>query len=141
MPTDYTDLAESLALAKERAKDAAATEDAIMTDFLTISAGTLSGTTYYRPYYTAALWLEQNPPDQTLLESEGTKFTNLEPVIRSLFLLQAGLDKSLGLTIPEGMESPPPGSKYDVGTSTSSVVTLNPIWRQDPTACLDYYPH
>lgn len=101
----YTVLAEALARAKERS-GAADTDNAYLTEILTLSAGTAAGTTYYRPFYCAAKWLEQNLSAQTLKKArEGVEFTGLAKPIESLLALQAAYDKALGLTIPEGFEA------------------------------------
>lgn len=113
----YTDLAAALTRAKERS-GASAADDLYLTEILTLSAGVdPAGVTQYRPYYCAAKWIEQSRGDQTLTESDGTKFTGLTKIIASLFDLQAAIDKALGLIIPAGFEAISPECRTCEGES------------------------
>ncbi|MEO1208868.1 MAG: hypothetical protein AAFX78_04920 [Cyanobacteria bacterium J06638_20] len=101
----YTDLAESLTRAKERA-GADATADAYLTELLQMSAGTVSGVMHYRVFYCAAKFIEQSRPDQTFSSVDGKDFTGQATPIRSLYDLQLAYDTKHDLTIPEGFEVP-----------------------------------
>jgi hypothetical protein len=81
--------------------------DSHLDNQLVISAGkNSSDVTIYRPYYVAAKFLEQLRSQQILSKAEdGVTFTGLAKPIESLLNLQAALDLSLGLTVPEGFEA------------------------------------
>lgn len=101
----YTDLADALARAKERS-GATSADDTYLTELLTLSAGKdASETTHYRPYFVAAKFLEQNQAKQALKKAGDVEFTGLTTPIASLLELQESIDKSLGLTIPQGFQS------------------------------------
>jgi hypothetical protein len=87
-----------------------------MTDMLNVSAGThkVDGEQEFRPFYVAAKWLEQDLENQTLSEGGGAKFTGVAVPIRSLFDIQAALDKSLN--VPPGFEIPDPNSNVPIKT-------------------------
>lgn len=97
--------------------------DAHITNQLVISAGTdPASSTMYRPYYVAAKFLEQLRSQQALSKAEdGVTFTGLAKPIESLLGLQAALDKSMDLTVPEGFEAILPGciTCGDSATTTS----------------------
>lgn len=117
---DYTNLQQSLDRAVERAGTAFANSDPIQ-DTLEHSAGLLGVVVYYRPYYAAAKFIEQNKLEQALSKAEdGVTFTGYERVIQSLFDQQRALDLALGLEIPPGFEVPPPCGGG--GTLSKSVV-------------------
>lgn len=109
----YTNKAESLIRAKERAANVGSQADAFLNELLDLSSGIdASGTTHYRVYYCAAVWLEQSPQFQLLKEAEnGVKFTQMVSAITSLRSLQLSYDMRHGLVVPDGFQI--------IGTSVS----------------------
>jgi hypothetical protein len=104
MATTYTVKADALTRAKERS-GATAVDEVFLNELLDLSAGAVSGTTHYRPYYCAAKWIQQNRPQQTLSEADGAKFTGLAVPIESLLDLQYAYDTANRLTVPQGFEA------------------------------------
>lgn len=120
MTADFRDLEYCLARATERSGAAASDQD-LLTEKLTFSAGTRDGVTYYRPYYVAAKFIEQNRRTQQISESSGTKFTGLARTTQSLMMEQAALDQALGLTIPPGMTATTGNNRTLFPTATVSL--------------------
>lgn len=107
MPQQYLVLATALARSKERS-GAADTDDEFLTEVLEMSAGTDSlQVTHYRPFYTAAKWIEQNQPTHLLAKADGATFTGLMKPIDSLLQMQRAYDLANGLDIPDGFEAVP----------------------------------
>ena len=118
MVTDFTSLPASLILAKERA-GAPDSAEPILTDFLELSkAPNADGLIHYRPFLTAALWIEQDLASQTIKEADGVKFTGRTTSIGSLRNFQQAADRALGLAVPMGFEANPVTSTE---SETSSV--------------------
>lgn len=118
----YTDLSAAIARATERACGYASTTDAALLSELLLlsSAKEEDGTTHYRVFLVAALFLEQCPAVQTLLQAEdGVKFSQLTTTIASLRKLQAGYDNAQSLIIPVGFEAIKPNRAIAPFTSHS----------------------
>lgn len=121
-------------LAECRSKCGAVEDDdsySTLINTLILSAGTdSSGTTQYRPYYCAALFLEQDPGTQAISSGDGLSYTGMKTAIVSLYQLQASVDKLLGLTLPPGFEVPidklPPKNynAYLFGTHSARTKTV-----------------
>jgi hypothetical protein len=105
--TQYLDIDDALARAKERSQgQATSADDEWLEELLSMSAGkTLANVTHYRPYYCAAKLLEQKQSAQLLSEADGAKFTGLAKPIDSLLALQAAYDSANALVIPLGFEA------------------------------------
>lgn len=102
----YTEKAAALVRAKERAANAGTEADAFLNEFLDLSAAKdAAGTTHYRPFLAAAVWLEQSPQFQQLSEADGVVFTQMKEAIASLRALQLGYDSAQELKIPAGLEA------------------------------------
>lgn len=102
----YTDKAQSLNRAKERAANAGPDADAFLSELLDFSAGIdATGTTHFRPMLCAAVWLEQSPQFQQLSEADGVVFTQMKTAIASLRSLQAAYDSAQKLIVPTGFEA------------------------------------
>jgi hypothetical protein len=99
MPTMiYTNLAEAVAIVQTKATAGTAEIEAL----LAVTAGFSGATMVYRPYFVAAGLLS----DPNRVQShQGTAFVNLQNTIEGLLKLQAGIDGSLGLTVPAGSEA------------------------------------
>ena len=106
MAFDYTNL--SASLARALALSGVAGRDQIISDLLEDSAATLNGSSYYRPFYGAAITIWQNRGDQTIASADGAKFRGdeigLEPIIRSLLMQQQALDTAYGWEVPPGFD-------------------------------------
>lgn len=105
--TTFTELPAALARAKERCQGKAADSDsAYLTELLELSAGTAPDQAiHYRPYLTAARFLEQKATVHTVAVADGATFTGLATPITSLLQLQHSYDLANGLTIPPGFEA------------------------------------
>ncbi len=108
MPSSYTLLDEACARTIERTGGYASDSDApLLKELLQLtSAADPNGIIHYRVFLVAALFLEQSPAVQTLVQAEeGIKFSQLVTTIASLRSLQAGVDEANQLTIPVGFEA------------------------------------
>lgn len=120
----YTNLNDALARTIERTGGYAAETDApLLSELLQLSAATdANGTIHYRVFLVAALFLEQCPAVQTLLQAEdGVKFSQLVTTIASLRSLQSGVDAANGLAVPAGFEAATNDKKARSPKSFSSV--------------------
>lgn len=122
----YTVKSESLIRAKERACDAGSEADPFLNELLDLSAGIDSnGVRHFRPYYSAALWLEQSPQIQMLSQADEAVFTQMVTAIASLKALQASYDLAYALSIPPGFESVVQKTRSHLfNTSTLPVVVV-----------------
>lgn len=112
MPFDYTDL--TACKTRVFARTQLDSTDTVLSDEvgykLEDSAATANSTTYYRPFYVAAVMLMQSRDDQTVTSADGAKFFgdkqqfNLQPTIESLLREQLALERSLGLEVPDGYD-------------------------------------
>lgn len=123
----YTVKADSLLRAKERAANAGAEADAFLNELLDLSAGIdSSGTTHFRIFYCASVWLEQSPQFQTLSKAEGIEFTQMVSAIASLRSLQVGYDLRYQLIVPKGFQiiaTTTPKSRVFGSSTLKTVVT------------------
>lgn len=103
---DFTDISAALARAKERA-GADATADEFLTEILELSSALdAADVRHYRPYITAARFLEQDLGGQRLKKAkDGIEFTGLVTPIASLLNMQQAYDLSKGLIVPPGYEA------------------------------------
>lgn len=102
----YLDIPTALARAKERCQREDSTDDALLTELLTMSAGKVDGVTHYRPFYAAARFIAQDPDIRDLSRAEGeAEFTLAQPRIDDLMSLQLAYDNACSLVIPRGMEA------------------------------------
>lgn len=104
----YLDLLECIELVKERAQVTDTTKEAAIENLLEDSAGlTYDGVTdVYRPYFTAARFLEQDHQTQKLSKAGDVVFTGLAAVIASLYNQQAGIDQKYQLIISSAFLAP-----------------------------------
>ena len=124
MAIAYTNLNDAIARTIERTGGYAAESDApLISELLQLSAAAdANGTIHYRVFLVAALFLEQSPAVQTLVQAEdGVKFSQLVTTIASLRSLQAGVDAANGLTIPAGFEAATNDKKVRLHKSFSSI--------------------
>jgi hypothetical protein len=105
MASIYIDIDASLERAKNRSGIVDDSQDEMILDVLGSTSGSKESVVHYRPYYVAALLLEQDLARQSLSKAGDVEFTNLTTVIASLRSLQNSLDISLGLTVPPGLEA------------------------------------
>lgn len=127
----YTDKAAAIARAKERAQITDTTHDAYFDELITMSAGTVATVVHYRPFWSAARFLAQNPDLRDLSRAEGeAQFTLAQPRIDDLMAQQAAYDQAYGLTVPPGMEAIAANTSassggYIAGTTS---VTTTAVW-------------
>ncbi|MBW4692213.1 MAG: hypothetical protein KME27_10650 [Lyngbya sp. HA4199-MV5] len=122
MANAYTDATAMLALVRELTSiDSATISDYRVNLMLSDSAGTDStGTKTYRPYFVGSTLIRTNRSDQSIVSADGATFQSLtvsEPkgTAQTLFNLpalvqgymeqQQRLDRSLGLTVPDGFSA------------------------------------
>jgi hypothetical protein len=104
----YTILNDAIARSSERACGYATdTDTPLLSELLQLSAAPDNNDIiHYRVFLVAALFLEQCPAVQTLLQAEdGVKFSQLVTAINSLRSLQLSYDKTKGLFVPIGFEA------------------------------------
>jgi hypothetical protein len=102
----YTDLGAALDRAKERCQRETAANDEYLEELLVMSAGTVAGSTHYRPFWVAARFIAQDPDIRDISEASGeAKFTLAQPRIDELMASQAAYDAAYGLTVPPGMQA------------------------------------
>lgn len=124
MAIAYTNLTNAIARTIERTGGYAAESDApLLSELLQLSAATdANGTIHYRVFLVAALFLEQSPAVQTLVQAEdGVKFSQLVTTIASLRSLQSGVDAANGLAIPAGFEAATNDKKVGSRKTFSSI--------------------
>lgn len=101
----FLDLALAMDRVKERSSLSSPVQDSYIEEILTLSAGsTPDQPLVYRPYYVAALILEQDVSRQQLTKAGDVEFTQFITVIQSLRSLQYAFDLANKLTLPPGME-------------------------------------
>lgn len=106
---DFLTEAAAKAVVLERIQDrgdtAKADEIAFIDTLLDDSkAQTTAGATHWRPYWAAAVWLEQNIAVQQFDAADEATFSHDQPTINSLFALQRSYDLSRQLVVPVGYE-------------------------------------
>lgn len=100
MLADFEDRATLLALVYTLTESVALTRGTNVELILDESAGVLDGTTYYRPYYTAAYELRMSPTVQKLASGKGAEFTRMVTPIQAMLKLQLQLDDKYGWEVP-----------------------------------------
>lgn len=106
---DFTSLEVCLAIAMRYVQGGESDEPAL-TELLELTAGKstdpliIPPTTIYRPYFAAALFIEQSLSFQRLEAADNAKFRDLRNMINGLKGLQARTDRAIPIDVPPGFE-------------------------------------